>query len=150
MGMLQMGDGVQNSADILNISGRSKLETDTMSSKTSTSSAAANTSSSSIKSAAQYEQNGLNNSTVGAATMLASMRDTISLRHQNKHLSEVNVKISELESPAMSTRDRVMNWMVADEFSDLEDDIDLDDGKCISAFRSERVNWLTHILLVYI
>lgn len=114
--------------------------------KTSTSSAAANTSSSSIKSGAKTDQNGNSSqcgdggSQVRNTKAFVPRRESIILRHSNKHLNETNVKISELENPAMTTRDRVMNWMIADEFSDPEDDIDLDDTKFLSAFRSERVS----------
>lgn len=142
-----------HSGDILNATAPANFAPGAMSPRSSESSAAANTSSSSMKSGGDHG-NGDNAAGSGENTgangnlnlsnniksgMYLPMRDTISLRHQNKHLNEVNVKISELENPAMTTKDRVLNWMVAEVFSDIEDDIDLEDGKCISAFRSERV-----------
>lgn len=130
---------IHGSGDILKFSARTVppiLPATAISLKTSTSSAAANTSSSSIKSGAQSE-NGDDSILSNNANLYLPIRET--LRHQNKHLNEANVKISEYENPAMTTNDRVMNWMIAEEFSDLEDDIDLDDTKFISAFRSERV-----------
>lgn len=61
-------------------------------------------------------------------------------RLHNKHFTEANVKQNELLNPGMTTRDRVMYWYITEEFSELDDDIDLDDTKIIAAFRSERVS----------
>lgn len=99
----------------------------------STSSAAANTSSSSI------------NSNSGRHRVGLIRRDPLITRHFNQNLNETNIKLIEEIVPSMTHLDRVMNWMIAEEFSDPEDDLELDETKAISAIRSERVSFTINI-----
>lgn len=63
---------------------------------------------------------------------------TFSSRHQNKYLTESSIKLMELHTPAMTSRERIMNWKITDAFSDVEDDFV--DSRCLLPFRSERVS----------
>lgn len=66
-------------------------------------------------------------------------------RHQNKYLTESGIKLIEMLQPVMTTRDRVLNWKIADEFSEIDDDFE-DDGFA-GPFKSERVSILFHVII---
>lgn len=94
----------------------------------SSSSAVANTSSSSLN-----EDSGQNHASV-------AQREPLLTRHFNQHLNETNLKLIEVMHPSMTHLDRVMNWMIAEEFSDPEDNLELNNTKSVTAIRSERVS----------
>lgn len=62
------------------------------------------------------------------------------VRHTNKYLTENSIRLIELRNPGMTTHERVMNWKIADEFSDVEDDFDESRYTQSQPFRSERVS----------
>lgn len=71
------------------------------------------------------------------------------VRYTNKLLTENSIRLIELQSPGMTTHERVLNWRIADDFSDIDDGYD--ESLCTQSqpFRSERVskifnstNWL--------
>lgn len=62
------------------------------------------------------------------------------VRHTNKYLTENSIRLSELRTPGMTTHERVLNWKIADEFSDVEDDFDESRYTQSQPFRSERVS----------
>lgn len=58
-------------------------------------------------------------------------------RSLNKNLTENSIKLNELQNPPMTTRDRVLNWRLSNDFVDVEDDFD--ESRYSLPFRSERV-----------
>lgn len=62
------------------------------------------------------------------------------VRHTNKYLTENSIRMIELRNPGMTTHERVLNWKIADEFSDVEDDFDESRYTQSQPFRSERVS----------
>lgn len=65
---------------------------------------------------------------------------TAIVRHTNKYLTENSIRLIELRCPGMTTHERVLNWKIADEFSDVEDDFDESRYTQSQPFRSERVS----------
>lgn len=76
----------------------------------------------------------------GAQKTDGSGSSTAVVRHTNKHLTENSVRLIELRSPGMTSQERVLNWKIADEFSDVEDDFDESRYTQSQPFRSERVS----------
>lgn len=68
---------------------------------------------------------------------------TAVVRHTNKYLTENSIRLIELRCPGMTTHERVLNWKIADEFSDVEDDFDESRYTQSQPFRSERVSRLS-------
>lgn len=62
------------------------------------------------------------------------------VRHTNKYLTENSIRLIELRSPGMTTQERVLNWKIAEQFSDVEDDFDDSRYAQSQPFRSERVS----------
>lgn len=76
----------------------------------------------------------------GAQKTDGSGSSTAIVRHTNKYLTESSIRLIELRCPGMTTHERVLNWKVADEFSDFEDDFDESRYTQSQPFRSERVS----------
>lgn len=76
----------------------------------------------------------------GAQKTDGSGSSTAVVRHTNKYLTESSIRLFELRCPGMTTHERVLNWKIADKFSDVEDDFDESRYKQSKPFRSERVS----------
>lgn len=76
----------------------------------------------------------------GAQKTDGSGSSTAVVRHTNKYLTENSIRLIELRNPGMTTQERVLNWKIADEFSDVEDDFDESRYTQSQPFRSERVS----------